>query len=68
MSAYLDSETRTQLRVRIDRHTAECPECRAVLSELRRMLDWLKAMPEPAVDGPAITSAVMRRLYEPAAD
>jgi anti-sigma factor RsiW len=70
MSAYLDAELRAELRVRFEHHTAECPQCRAVLSQLRRMLDLLESAskPEPTADGSAIASAVMRRLHEPAID
>jgi anti-sigma factor RsiW len=70
MSAYLDSELRTELRARFEHHTAECPQCRAVLSQLRRMLDLLENVPklEPTADGAAIASAVLRRLHEPASD
>jgi len=35
MSAYLDSDLRMQARARLEHHTAECPECRSVLGELR---------------------------------
>jgi anti-sigma factor RsiW len=68
MSAYLDSDLRTQARARVQRHTAECPECRSVLDSLRRMLDLLQSapLPEPPADVPAIASAVLRRLHEPA--
>jgi anti-sigma factor RsiW len=70
MSAYLDSELRTELRVRFEHHTAECPQCRAVLSQLQRMLDLLETVPklEPIGGGSAIASAVLRRLDEPATD
>jgi anti-sigma factor RsiW len=68
MSAYLDSDLRTQTRARLERHTAECPECRSVLDDLRRLLALLHSAPppEPVTDGPAIATAVMRRLHESA--
>ena len=68
MSAYLDSDLRTQTRARLERHTAECPECRSVLDDLRRLLALLHTAPppEPATDGPAIATAVLRRLHESA--
>lgn len=68
MSAYLDSDLSAWAHERFERHTAECPECRSVLDELRRMLALLQAAPapEPVADGPAIASAVLRRLHEPA--
>jgi predicted anti-sigma-YlaC factor YlaD len=70
MSAYLDSELQTQLAARLEHHTAECPQCRAVLSQLRRMLVLLEAVPVPlpAVDGTAIATAVIQRLNAPATD
>ena len=68
MSAYLDSDLRTQARARLEHHTAECPECRSVLDDLRHMLALLHSVPppEPVADVPAIASAVLRRLHEPA--
>jgi anti-sigma factor RsiW len=66
MSAYLDSDLRTQARARLEHHTAECPECRGVLGDLRHMLTLLHsaAQPEPVAGGAAIATAVLRRLHE----
>jgi anti-sigma factor RsiW len=68
MSAYLDHDLSAWARARLQRHTAECHECRGVLDDLRRMLGLLQSAPspDPAADVPAITSAVLRRLHEPA--
>jgi anti-sigma factor RsiW len=68
MSVYLDSDLPTQARARLERHTAECPECRAVLDDLRHLLALLHSvpLPGPAPDGPAIATAVLRRLHESA--
>jgi anti-sigma factor RsiW len=68
MSAYLDFDLRTHARARLERHTAQCPECRSVLHELRLMLALLQRAPspQPIVDGPALATAVLRRLHEPA--
>jgi anti-sigma factor RsiW len=68
MSAYLDSELSASARTRLERHTAECAECRGILHDLRRMLALLQSAPapEPVVDGPALATAVLRRLHEPA--
>jgi anti-sigma factor RsiW len=68
MSAYLDSDLAAWARTRLERHTAECPECRGVLEDLRRMLGLLHGAPapEPIADVPAIAGAVLRRLNEPA--
>ncbi len=70
MSAYLDSDLRTQARARLVHHTAECPECRSILDDLQHMLGLLRSAPapEPAAGGPAIATAVLRRLHEPADD
>jgi anti-sigma factor RsiW len=68
MSAYLDFDLRTQARARLEHHTAECPECRSVLEDLRRMLALLHGAPPPELvaGGPAIATAVLRRLHESA--
>jgi anti-sigma factor RsiW len=68
MSAYLDADLSAWARARLEHHTAECPECRSVLEDLRRMLALLQLVPpaEPVADVPAIASAVLRRLHEPA--
>ncbi len=68
MSAYLDSDLAIAARARLERHTAECSECRGVLGDLRRMLALLHSAPpvEPVAGGPAIATAVLRRLHEPA--
>ena len=68
MSVYLDADLGTESRVRFERHTAQCPECRGVLEELRQMLALLRSAPSPAAvaDTHAMTSAVLLRLHEPA--
>jgi anti-sigma factor RsiW len=68
MSAYLDSDLPAWARSRLQHHTAECRECRSVLQDLRRMLALLQSAPapEPVADVPAIASAVLRCLHEPA--
>ena len=68
MSAYLDSDLRTQARARLEHHAAECPECRGVLDDLQRLLGLLRSAPapDPVTDGPAIATAVLRRLHEQA--
>lgn len=66
MSAYVDSELRVRQRRRLERHTAECEECRVVLEGLRRMLALLGSTPAPApiIDGSVVASNVLRRLNE----
>ncbi len=68
MSAYLDSELPAWARARLERHTAECVECRSILEDLRHMLALLQSAPAvvPVAEVPAIASAVLRRLHEPA--
>jgi anti-sigma factor RsiW len=68
MSVYLDADLRRESRARLERHTAQCPECRGVLDELRQMLALLRTAPPPAAvaDTQAITSAVLLRLHESA--
>ena len=68
MSAYLESDLSAWARARLERHTAECPECRSVLEDLRHLLALLQSAPapEPVADVPAIASSVLRRLHESA--
>jgi anti-sigma factor RsiW len=67
MSAYLDSELPARAQARLDRHAAECPECRHVLDGLLRMVAMLNRLPvqEPDAEVPDIAAAVRRRLHEP---
>jgi len=68
MSAYLESDLSAGARARLERHTAECLDCRSVLEDLRRILALLHEAPrpEPLADGPTVATAVLRRLHEPA--
>ena len=68
MSAYLDSDLLASAQARVERHTAECSDCRGVLADLRKMLSLLQSAPPPypVADAVAITGAVVRRLHEPA--
>jgi anti-sigma factor RsiW len=68
MSAYVDSDLSAWGRARLERHRAECPECRGVFDDLLHMLALLHSAPppEPVAGVPAIASAVLRRLHEPA--
>jgi len=65
MSAYLDSDLSAWARTRVERHTAECRDCRGTLDDLRHMLALLHSAP-PFTDVPAIAGAVLARLHEPA--
>ena len=64
MSDYLDDELASAGRTRMERHSDECPECRAVLRSLGRMLAILHRLP-PSNEAPDLTTAVRRQLHEP---
>lgn len=65
LSAYVDDELVTGARARLQRHVAECPECRGVLRSLERMLVRLGQMPSPAVsEAPDLVSSIRERLRE----
>jgi hypothetical protein len=51
----------------MERHTAECPDCRGVLQGLRRMLGLLHELPRSnaGAEAPDIAAAVRARLHEP---
>jgi anti-sigma factor RsiW len=66
LSAYLDSELAPRARARLERHAAECPECRGALGGLRRMIGLLHRLP-PAGGAPDVqdlAAAVRARLHE----
>jgi anti-sigma factor RsiW len=63
MSEYLDDELASPQRRRMERHAGECPECRAVLRSLGRMLAVLHQLPI-GNDAPDLANAVRRRLRE----
>lgn len=67
MSAYLDGELASRLRARMQRHTAECAECRRILRSLRRMLGLLQGLPPASGKREAanLAAAVRARLHEP---
>lgn len=66
MSAYLDGDLASRPRLRLERHTGECAECRGVLYSLRRMLERLRGLPVNPREAPDIASAVRRRLRDAA--
>jgi anti-sigma factor RsiW len=69
MSDYLDGELGSSRRTRMERHVAECPECRRLLAGLRRTLDALHRLPAPAggTDALALAASVRLRLRQPPA-
>ncbi len=65
VSPYLDGELATGARARLQRHAAECPECRGVLRSLERMLLRLSGVPSPAAsEAPDLAARVRARLHE----
>ena len=68
MSAYLDGDLASRPRLRLERHTGECAECRRVLRSLRRMLERVRGLPVTSRETPDIASAVRRRLRDAAND
>jgi anti-sigma factor RsiW len=69
MSGYLDGELAARARARLDRHVAECPDCRGLLHSLHRMLERLERLPPPS-DLPTpeqMAAAVRARIHEASA-
>lgn len=64
MSDYLDGELAGRGSVRMERHIAQCEECRRVLAGLRRMLEALPRLSGAggAADPVEIAAAVRMRL------
>jgi anti-sigma factor RsiW len=67
LSAFVDGDLPERARARVIRHIRECPECRAALRGLERMLERLRALPaSPPDEGRAadIARAVRRRMHD----
>jgi anti-sigma factor RsiW len=66
MSEYLDRELPPAGLARMDRHLAECAECRRLLTGLRQTLDGLHrlSVARADVDGLRIAASVRARLSE----
>ena len=67
MSDYLDGDLAAGAVARMDRHVAECEDCRKWLASLRAMLDVLQRLPAPSEGKVAlqIAASVRARLSEP---
>jgi predicted anti-sigma-YlaC factor YlaD len=64
-SDYLDGELPERGRVRLHHHIGECPECRALIAGLKRMLGRLRDLDPPQPPNRHdIATAVRRRLRE----
>jgi anti-sigma factor RsiW len=66
LSGYLEGDLAARQRARIQRHLAECPECRSLLRSLQQMIARFKGVPPPP-DNPAprdLADAVRARLDE----
>jgi anti-sigma factor RsiW len=66
MSDYLDAELSSGRRRRLERHVAECRECRRLLASLRTMLGALHGLRGPGadVDPARMAESVRLRLGE----
>ena len=69
MSEYLDGELAPRRRTRIERHLAECAECRRLIARLTRLVDALHRLPvpEPGRDPVRLAAAVRVQLEGPPA-
>ena len=66
MSAYIDGELTTVSERRMERHLAECGECRGLAGGLRALVAALHRLPSPPGVGAAqIAAGVRMRLGEP---
>ncbi|HTU98373.1 MAG TPA: zf-HC2 domain-containing protein [Solirubrobacteraceae bacterium] len=66
MSEYLDGQLPDGRRVRLERHTVECPECERLLAELSAVVQGLGRLSgPPSGDATRIAVAVRARLDEP---
>jgi predicted anti-sigma-YlaC factor YlaD len=58
LSDYIDGEAPAELCMEIERHLAECVDCRVLINTLRRTISLYRDLPEPEM--PARTR---ERLY-----
>jgi anti-sigma factor RsiW len=67
MSAYLDADLAARPRRRLERHLAECSECRRLIAGLAQVVDALHLLDRRSgkQDALRIASAVRGRLGEP---
>ncbi len=65
-SAYLDGEVSSARRAALERHLADCPDCRAELEVLRQVAGGVRALPR--IQPPAGFLAEVRRKLDAAED
>ncbi len=70
MSGYLDDDLAARARARMERHLAECADCRRLLASLRAVVGGLRRLPTPGggLDAVQIAALVRGRLDEPPPD
>lgn len=61
LSNYLDGQTSAELRAEIERHIAECEDCRVVVDTLRKTVELYRHLPPPALSETA-REQLYRRL------
>jgi predicted anti-sigma-YlaC factor YlaD len=49
LSDYLDGEAAAEVCAEIERHLAECADCRAVIDTLRKTIYLYRTLPQPAL-------------------
>lgn len=59
LTAYVDGELSETLCAEINRHLAECADCRIVVDSLRRTVSLYRTLPQPEMPG-----SVRERLYK----
>ena len=67
LNAYLDESTQAELKVKLDQHLSQCPNCWVVVDTTQRTLKVFKGM-EPQAIPPSIESRVMKALERRIAD
>jgi anti-sigma factor RsiW len=60
LSEYLDRELGSDEVARVEEHVGICPHCRRVLATLRRTLEGLRSLSDPAE--PSVADGVIDRL------
>jgi anti-sigma factor RsiW len=65
VSPYLENDLGRRGRNRLRRHVADCPECRALLLSMERMIGALSRLSRStSSEAPDLAEAVRRRLRE----